>query len=78
MTRRSVEEVVALVLGIDPGAVTDATSPRDVESWDSFNGLMLVTELEKEFGVSFHIDEITGVQNVGDIKKALRNHGVAI
>lgn len=75
---KSVENVLAFVLGIDVGAVADNTKPEDVESWDSFNGLILVTELEKNFNVQFSLEEIVEVKKVGDIKEILKRHGVNI
>ena len=75
---KTVEEVIAHVLHIDPSGITDASSPNDIENWDSFNGLLLVTELEKTFNVSFSLDEIVVVKNGGDIKSALKKHGIKI
>lgn len=72
------KNLLSKVLGIDPKSITDETSPANVESWDSFNGLVLVSELEKQFKVKFTIDEVTSVKNVGDIKKALKKHGVEL
>ena len=48
----------------------------DIEKWDSFHGLVLVDTLETEFNVKFTLGEITEVNNIGDIKKHLKNHGV--
>lgn len=73
---KTVEEVIAQVLQIDLSDITDASSPNDIENWDSFNGLLLVAELEKTFNVSFSMDEIVVVKNVGDIKSALKRHGI--
>ncbi len=70
--------LVSRVLNIDVSSVGDDTSPESIESWDSFNGLVLVTELEKEFKVKFSIEEIVSVKNVGDIRRALKEHGVML
>lgn len=70
------EGILVKVLDIDSEIITDELGPEDVESWDSFNGLMLVSELEKEFEVKFTMDEVTAVKNVADIKDALQRHGV--
>lgn len=67
--------ILAQVFSIDESTITDSTSPQTVESWDSFNALILVTELEEKFKVKFTMEEITSVQNVGDIKSILRKHG---
>jgi len=70
--------ILSKVLGIDEASITDNTSPANVESWDSFNGLMLVSELEKEFNVKFTMEEVISVKCVGDIKKSLKRHGISI
>lgn len=72
------KQILSKVLGIDEGQITDETSPDDVETWDSFNGLMLVSELESEFNVKFTMNEVTSVKCVRDIKEALKRHGVAL
>ena len=75
---KRVEDVLASVLGIDADYIVDDTKPEDVENWDSFNGLILITELEKNFNVQFSLEEIVAVKKVGDIKKILKHHGVNV
>ncbi|MDP3764327.1 MAG: acyl carrier protein [bacterium] len=75
---KTVEEILEKVLKISAKTISDSTKPEDIESWDSFNGLVLVTELEKNFNVEFSLDEIVSVKKVGDIKKILKRHGVNI
>ena len=70
--------VLSKVLGIDANSITDKTSPGNVESWDSFNGLMLASELEKEFNVKFTMEEVVSVKNVRDIKESLKSHGIKL
>ncbi len=69
-------EIIARVLTISVSDLNDDSSPENIESWDSFNGLVLVDELENHFKVKFTISEITNVKNVSDIKKYLTSHGV--
>ena len=64
-----VNEIVAKVFSIPESEVNDQSSPENIESWDSFNGLVLVDELENHFKVKFTISEITDVKNVADIKR---------
>lgn len=75
---KTVEEVVTKVLGLKPEQVNDQSGPDNLENWDSFNGLILVTELEKNFNVSFSLEEIVEVKKVSDIKKILKHHGVKV
>lgn len=66
------------VLGVDENMITDAMSPDTVENWDSYNALMLVSELETGFNVHFTMDEVVAVRNVSDIKAALKKYGIEI
>jgi len=70
------KKIITQVLEIPAEKITDKTSPDNTPSWDSFNGLMLVSELEKAFGVSFTMAEVVAVKRVADIKKYLKKHGV--
>lgn len=73
---KRLKQVLMKVLEIKEQDITETTSPDTVASWDSFNALMLVSELEDAFGVSFTIDEVLSVTCVRDIKKCLMAHGV--
>ena len=73
----AVNEIVAKVFSIPESEVNDQSSPENIDSWDSFNGLVLVDELENHFKVKFTISEITDVKNVADIKQHLKNHDVS-
>jgi acyl carrier protein len=70
------EETLAKSLGIPASTINDQTSPENTESWDSFTGLMMVSELESAFNVKFTMDEVTSVKNVADIKKVLKKHNL--
>ena len=73
-----VHSIVAKVFSIPISDITDESGPETIESWDSFNGLILVDELEKNFDIKFSISEITDVKTVADIKRHLKNHNVSI
>jgi len=73
---KKLNDILARVLEMSVESITDETSPANVPSWDSFNGLMLVSELEREFNVHFTMEEVVAVKNVKDIKEALQRHGV--
>ena len=68
--------IVAKVFSIPESEVNDQSGPENIESWDSFNGLILVDELENYFKIKFSISEITDVKTVADIKQHLKNHNV--
>ena len=68
--------IISKVFSVPISEINDESSPETIESWDSFNGLILVDELENNFNVKFSISEIIDVKSVKDIKKHLKNHGV--
>ena len=51
--------------------IGDATAAADVDGWDSLAHINLVVAIESGFGVSFAAQEITALENVGDLKKLL-------
>ena len=68
--------IIANAFSISESDINDKSGPENIEAWDSFNGLVLVDELENHFNVKFTISEITDVQNVADIKRHLKNHNI--
>ena len=71
-------QILSKILGIEVSAIQDRLTPNDVPGWDSFNALLLVSELETAFKVKFTYAEITGVHCIGDIKTMLASHGVVL
>ena len=76
MMENDVNVMIAKVFSIPESEVNDQSGPENIESWDSFNGLILVDELENHFKIKFSISEITDVKTVADIKQHLKNHNV--
>ncbi len=76
MMENDVNVIIAKVFSIPESEVNDQSGPENIESWDSFNGLILVDELENHFKIKFSISEITDVKTVADIKQHLKNHNV--
>ena len=77
MMENDVNVIIAKVFSIPESEVNDQSGPENIESWDSFNGLILVDELENHFKIKFSISEITDVKTVSDIKRHLKNHNVS-
>jgi acyl carrier protein len=69
-------DIISKVFSVQISEINDESSPETIESWDSFNGLILVDELESNFNIKFSVSEIVDVKNVKDIKRHLNNHGV--
>ena len=72
----NIYKIVAKVFSVPISEINDESSPETIESWDSFNGLILVDEIESSFNVKFSVSEMIDIKNVKDIKKHLKNHGI--
>ena len=70
--------IISKVMNVSVDSLNDESSPESISSWTSFNGYVLLYELETQFQVKFSIDEVTDVKNISDIKRYLRNHGVSL
>lgn len=70
--------LISKVLEVPKSQLSDKSTPELIENWDSYNGLLLVDELESEFKVKFSIEEVFDVHSIADIKRHLKNHGVTL
>ena len=51
--------------------ITEATTSKDVDDWDSLNHVNLVVAVEKAFGVKFTTKEAVGLANVGELMRLI-------
>jgi len=54
----------------------DALSAKDIPEWDSMNYLLFIADVEKEYGISFSMDEVLGAQTLGDVRVMLRQKSI--
>ena len=76
VAEQRLKEIASKILLIEQDEISDATSRKDLETWDSMSHLMLVTEIESAFGIMMSDDDVTGIKTFGDIKRVLRRLGV--
>jgi acyl carrier protein len=63
--------IMSRVLNIDVGEINDDISRNDTEQWDSFNHLLLISEIEKEMGVKFTTPEVEEIKTFRDLREAV-------
>ncbi len=51
--------------------LTDATSAKDIEDWDSLEHINLIGAVEKAFRMRFTMREVSGMKNVGEMMDIL-------
>ena len=78
MMSNKLYEIISRVMKIDISTISDELGPKTIENWTSFNGYVLLNELETGFNVKFTIDEAMDVENIADVKRHLVNKGIII
>lgn len=47
--------------------ITPATTPEDIEEWDSLEQINLLTAAQERFGVKFTLEDVRSIGSVGDM-----------
>jgi acyl carrier protein len=58
---------------VDPSSITMNTVPDDIKAWDSMGHVELASSLEREFDVTFDVDELMEMENVREIVRILQS-----
>ncbi len=61
------------ILRRDNFILSDNTTAKDIEGWDSLSNMLIITEIEKKYNIRFSFREIVKMKNVGDLCQAIRN-----
>lgn len=56
----------------DSLTINMSTTANDLEEWDSLNHTVMITEVEKHFGIRFKFKEVIAFKNVGDVVNTLQ------
>ncbi len=78
MMSEKLYQIISKVMKIDISVITDELGPETIENWTSFNGYVLLYELESGFDVKFTINDAMDVKDIADIKRHLRNKGIDV
>lgn len=63
------EKIITLItqtLGLQPGAISEATKISDIENWDSLMQLMILSELKQQLGIVIPIEAALEIETVAD------------
>ncbi len=66
-TIRRVRDIMMDVFDIDQLSITEATTARDIEQWDSLSHIRLIVAIERAFKIRFTNAEIESLKDVGDL-----------
>lgn len=76
--RKKLYGLFAAVLGIEESKITPKLSPANCPSWDSFNAILLISEIESAFGARFSYEEAMAVKNMGGVFALLEKKGISL
>ena len=64
-----IRTIASDLFAISPGKINAASSPENIESWDSVQHLNLVLALEEKFGLQLSLEEIEQMKTIGEVAK---------
>ena len=64
------------IFHVNKSEINNNTSPQNTKTWDSFNTLKMVLELEKEFKITMPLEDVIEIRSVKDIKNLLISKGI--
>ena len=76
MTEDALLVLIAQTLGIAPSEVTDQSDMSNTRKWDSLRQIMLMTELETQYGIELTDQEMLETVSVSQIRSLLSRHDV--
>jgi len=69
---RSIVSIAAGSFQVDAGSLGPDSTPDDVDKWDSLAHLRLITAIEAEYGIRLTMQQIQGIQSLGDLEAVVR------
>ena len=76
LEQRELMRIFAEVLEVDPGSLSEQSSPDNVNGWDSAKSMELVITIEEALNLEFNADELAEMASIGATKEVLVRKGV--
>jgi len=68
-----VQQAFTAAFEVEPSSVTINTAPGDIRAWDSMGHVTLASSLEREFNLTFDVDELMAMENVREIVRIVQS-----
>ena len=72
---KTFNQIINEMFKIQEAEIRDDLTPKDIPDWDSMNYLLFIAELEKNFSLTFSMDEVINAKCVGDLRKIIEVRG---
>jgi len=66
-----IQSILRKVLSNKNLIISENTSAKDIEGWDSLTHLDIITEIETFFKIKFSFDEVLSFHQIGDMVKCI-------
>jgi Acyl carrier protein len=66
-----VQNIFQEVLKRENMQLTESCTTNDVDGWNSLSHMMIISNIEKHFGIRFNFREVVKFKNVGDLCDAI-------
>lgn len=66
------DSIIVEIFKLDSSKITDELTAKDIPDWDSMNYLLFISEIEKQFNITFSMEEVLNAQSLGDIREMLK------
>jgi len=66
-TIKRIEKVLQNVFEDKTIKITEITTANDIPAWDSLMHMIVISEIEEEFGLNFTFNEVSEFKTIGDI-----------
>jgi acyl carrier protein len=77
MERNAIIEKLRLIfreIFSNPSLVlTDKMTANDVENWNSLTHMLMIAEVEKQFGIKFKLKDLNKIKQVADLISIIEN-----
>jgi len=70
---KNLNKIISEVFKIHENDLSEGLTSNDIIDWDSLGQFALISRLEKEYHVTFEIDELFSIVTIGDIRNILKN-----
>lgn len=68
---KKLQEIFMDVFADQNISLDENTNANDIEGWDSLTHITILEAVQDEYGITFELDEIIEMQNVGDMIDAI-------
>ena len=76
---QKLKKIFTNILNLKEDEINNDSSMKTLRNWDSQKHIEIIMSIEEEFGIpQLSMDEIVEMTSVAEIKRILRNKGIAL